>query len=93
MSPVTRHMSPVTCHMSHDMCHMSFFFKDKVVKLIGEGSVINGGPTPSSFCLEPFPWSVFFLYFSEEGEGVVGRLIGQSPILPWKGLGVSSGQS
>ena len=42
---VTCHVTcQVTCHMSHVTCHMSFFFffLDKVVKLIGGGSVING---------------------------------------------------
>ena len=34
-------MSRVTCHMSHVTCHF-FFFLDKVVELIGGGSVING---------------------------------------------------
>ena len=57
VSRVTCHMSRVTCHMSHVTCHMSqfyfifiyiyvyiffFFFSDKMVKLIGGGSVING---------------------------------------------------
>ena len=32
-------MSRVTCHVSRVTCH---FFSDKVVKLIGGGSVING---------------------------------------------------
>ena len=38
-------MSRVTCHMSHVTCHVSHvtFFLDKVMKLIGEGSVIKGG--------------------------------------------------
>ena len=50
MSRVTCHMSHVTCHVSHVTCHIFFF--DKVVKLIGEGFVINGA-TPSSFpCIE-----------------------------------------
>ena len=44
-------MSRVMCHVSHVTCHMShvflFVFLDKVVKLIGGGSVING-PIPSS---------------------------------------------
>ena len=55
MSRVTCHMSRVTCHMSRVMCHFLFFiffylifFPDKVVELIGGGSVINGA-TPSSF--------------------------------------------
>ena len=47
MCHVTCH---VTCHVSHVMCHVSrvtchnlfFFFSDKVLKLIGGGSVING---------------------------------------------------
>ena len=52
MSHVTCHVSHVTCHVSHVTCHMSLFyflfFSDKVVELIGGGSVINGA-TPSSF--------------------------------------------
>ena len=58
-----RHMSGVRCHMSGVKCQVSdvrcqvsnvyiyiFFFSssDKVVGLVGGGSVINGGPTPSS---------------------------------------------
>ena len=50
MSHVMCHVSHVTCHVSHVtsymscvMCPMSpFFFVDKVVKLIGGRSVING---------------------------------------------------
>ena len=42
----TYHVSLVTCHMSCVMCHVSCvtnqFFLDKVMKLVGEGSVING---------------------------------------------------
>ena len=42
------HVSHVTCHVSHVTCHNFFLlFSDKVVKLIGGGSVING-PTLSS---------------------------------------------
>ena len=63
MSHVTCHMSRGTCHVSHVTCHMSrvtchffllllllsfSFFLDKVLELIGGGSVINGA-TPSSF--------------------------------------------
>ena len=53
--------SLVTCHMSRVTCHMSFFSffflvkksknlkkMDKVVELVGGGSVINGA-YPSSF--------------------------------------------
>ena len=42
-------VSGVTCHVTH-VFFFSFFllFSDKLVKLIGGGSVING-PTPSSF--------------------------------------------
>ena len=55
VSIVTCHVSPVMCHMSHVTCHLShvkiFFFYiffnplnifDKVVELVGGGSVING---------------------------------------------------
>ena len=45
---VTCHMSHVTCHMSCVTCHKCFLCVEKVVKLIGGGSVINE-PTPSSF--------------------------------------------
>ena len=64
MSCVMCHMSPVTCHVSRITCHMShvkknyiyiYFFLiilqkklDKVVELVGGGSVINR-PAPSSF--------------------------------------------
>ena len=50
VSHVTCHVPCVTCHMSRVTRHMSqffFLFSDKVVKLIGGGSVING-PTLSS---------------------------------------------
>ena len=57
MLHVTCHM----CHMSHVTCHGSFvnffFFSDKMVELVGGGSVIKG-PTPSSF-------SVFETFFSD----------------------------
>ena len=50
VSLILTHMSDVACHVSHVMCHMSpcnmsFFsssFFDKLVKIIGGGSVING---------------------------------------------------
>ena len=42
MSHVTCHVSHVVCHMSLFTCHMSHFFPDKVVKLIGGGSVFKG---------------------------------------------------
>ena len=42
MSHVTCHESCVTCHMSHFIFSFLFFFLDKVVKLSGGGSVING---------------------------------------------------
>ena len=55
MSHVTYHLRPATCQilvshvilMSHIVYFVCFFW-DKVVKLIGGGSLINGGPTPSS---------------------------------------------
>ena len=51
MSRVTCHMSRVTCHMSHFFYFFFFFFfsffSDKVVKLIGGGSVINGASLSS----------------------------------------------
>ena len=61
MSQVMCHMSRVMCHMSFVMCYMScvtchvshvtiflIIFLDKVVKLVGGGSVINGA-APSSY--------------------------------------------
>ena len=44
LSCVTCHVSHVTCHVSHVTCHMSHVKKkfDKVVELVGGGSVING---------------------------------------------------
>ena len=40
------HVSCVICHASHVRCHVScvmfFFFSDRVVELVGGGSVING---------------------------------------------------
>ena len=47
LSPVICHMSGVTCDMSRVPCHMSLIFLlsfllDKVVKLVGGGSVIIG---------------------------------------------------
>ena len=48
-------MSCIMCHMLRVMCQISqvtlnkiFFFVDKVVQLVGGGSVING-PTPCEF--------------------------------------------
>ena len=44
VSRVTCHMSRVTCPMSHFLIFLIFFFfsfSDKVVNLIGGGSVIN----------------------------------------------------
>ena len=66
MSQVMCHMSCVTCHVSHVTCHMShviyymshvffslFFllFLDKMVGLVGGGSVINGA-YPVQFSLQ-----------------------------------------
>ena len=51
MSHVISHKSHVTCHVSHVTCHVSHvIFLDKMMKLIGGGSVINGAyATLSSF--------------------------------------------
>ena len=50
VSPVMCHVSPVTCHLSHVIFLFIFLDKkkyplekmDKVVELVGGGSVING---------------------------------------------------
>ena len=65
VSPVTCHMLPVTCHLSCVTCHLSnvkiyihfLYLFNKVVELVGGGSVINGAypypyPAPSSFLIE-----------------------------------------
>ena len=44
-------VSHVTCLVSRIKCHMSSSFLDKVVKLIGGGSVINDGAYPVQFIL------------------------------------------
>ena len=63
--PSTGQMSCVKYHVSHVTCHMSYvqrrnflyiYFPDKVVKLVGGGSVINGA-TPSSL----FAFEIFFV--------------------------------
>ena len=41
MSNVACHVSRVACHVSHVTCNF-FFIIDKVVELVGLGSVING---------------------------------------------------
>ena len=61
VSGVICHVSPVTCHLSRVTCHLSkniLYIKknpqkklDKVVELVGGGSVING----------TFPVELFFL--------------------------------
>ena len=46
LQPATCHVPHVECHMSRVTCNVSFIlfslFSDKVVKLVGGGSVING---------------------------------------------------
>ena len=57
MSCVTCPVSHVMCHVSHVMCHISHFFSfllNKVVKLIGGGSVIYGA-YPVKFSSELCP--------------------------------------
>ena len=56
MSYVTCHMLHVTCHVSRVICHMShvifilfYLFFDKLEKLIGGGSVINGANRSSYY--------------------------------------------
>ena len=60
------------------MAHVIFF--DKVVNLIGGGSVING-PTPSSLHMHTFFYQIVFFYFfylyinffsDKEGGGEAG---------------------
>ena len=53
MSHVTCHMSHVTCQMSCVPCHIFFFFFDKVVKLMGGGSFINGADPVKFLTLHP----------------------------------------
>ena len=47
VSCVMCHVSRITCHVSHVTCHMSHIFLDKVEKLVGGGSVINGASSSS----------------------------------------------
>ena len=58
MSRVTCHVSRVMCHVSRVTCHMShvffFVFFDKLVELIGGGSVINGATPSSLFSIQDF---------------------------------------
>ena len=50
-------VSRVTCHMSGVTCHVSHVKKKKNrTKWWSQGSVINGGPTPSSF--KEYSWIV-----------------------------------
>ena len=62
MLHVTCHVSRVTCHVSRVTCHVPHV-TDKVVKLIGGGSVING--TLSSFRMCGRPDSSSSLYSFE----------------------------
>ena len=60
LSLVTCHVSNVICHVSHVTCHMFFFvcfFWDKVLEIIGVGSVINGAYTKNHF------FSVFWVIY------------------------------
>ena len=54
MSCVTYHLSHVTFHLSHVKKKIKKIF-DKVVELVGGGSVING-PTQSSFMSDSILW-------------------------------------
>ena len=57
MLHVMCHVSHVKYHISHFKCHILrvtchnyiFLFSDKVVELVGGGSVINGAYPPSNF--------------------------------------------
>ena len=72
MSHIMCHMSYVTCHVSHVMCHTScvtchvshvfsiIIFLDKVLELVGGGSVINGALTPSSFEMNHYSFTTFY---------------------------------
>ena len=70
MSCVTCHVSHITCHVSHVTCHILFlfYFLDKVVKLIGGGSFINGAyPVLFFSCsnakrLKTFHWTFSFMF-------------------------------
>ena len=61
---VTCHMSPVMCHKTNVTCQVSYatFFFYKVVKLIVEGSVINGAYT---VCFLFFLWTYDWNTLSE----------------------------
>ena len=73
MSRVMRHMSRVTCHFFF----FFFFFLDKVVKLIGGGSVINGAypvkftyAGPMSTLVEPNQMTrAILIHQLQHGEG------------------------
>ena len=72
MSHVPCHMSYVTCLMSHIpyhvyniyFCFSYFAFLDKVVELVGGGSVINGAYHVYLFLLVlHWPYTVYFFFF------------------------------
>ena len=71
MSLATYHGLRVICHMSHVICKKKSnnpFFVEKVVKLVGGGSVINGA-TPSSFRLLQL-WGEVLTYLRQKTEFV-----------------------
>ena len=76
MSHVTCHVSCVRCQVSHVTCHVSqyYFFcvLDKVVKLVGGGSVINGATT----CKTPKILNIYSLsaHFNTE-VGVIAIMV------------------
>ena len=53
ISGVLCHVSCITCYVLHVNCNFSSFFSDKVVELVGEGSVINTA-YPFQFSKNPF---------------------------------------
>ena len=64
VSHLTCHISHVQCHVQHVTCHVSpviffFSFSDKVVKLVGVGSVTNALCPKKKFNLKCLSQSIF----------------------------------
>ena len=69
---------PQTCHVSFVTCHLFFFFSDKVVELIGGGSVINGA-TPSSLVKTP-PGFGTNIILNKDGFLTLVYIYGSGPV-------------